>query len=146
MSRYTIPAAPTTPPALSIARSLLLHAQRAANERVNEHRQRFHDFWDSPVPPAEIAAELGTNGVEFLADANESIRHIMTLVCGPAIEQMTEQERLDALHTVLPPEHYMPRLPLVPNEDGTITVQPVDGLDEWGRPIPEPEPEPEPEP
>ena len=103
---------------------------------------RFHDFWDGPVPPAEIADQLGTNGVDFLADANESIRHIMTLVCGPAIEQMTEQQRLEKLHEVLPPEHYMPRLPLTPNPDGTITVGAIEGHDEWGRPIPEPEPEP----
>ena len=140
--RYTIPQPPAVDPALTIARSLLLHAQRAAHERIQEHMARFHDFWDGPVPPAEIAAQLGTNGVDFLADANESIRHIMTLVCGPAIEQMTDEQRLEKLHDVLRPEHYMPRLPLVPHEDGTITVTPVDGLDEWGRPIPEPEPEP----
>jgi hypothetical protein len=136
--RYPIPPPAQTPPAEAVGRSLLLHAERALTERVNEHKSRFSDFWNSAATPAEITAWLASNGVRFLFDAQESVRHITYLACGPAIATMTQQEIQDALHAVLPPEYYVPRLPLVPNADGTVTVVPVEGLDAWGRPIPDP--------
>lgn len=138
MQRY-----PETPiqdlPARSIAKSLIAHNERTFKERVAEHRARFREVWESPVPPAEIIAELGTSAVRYLFDASESVAHISKLVCGPAIAGMTPEEIASALHEVLPPEQYMPRLPLTPNQDGTVTVSTVEGLDAWGREIPPPE-------
>ncbi len=128
-------------PALSISKSLIAHNERSFKERVAEHRARFREVWESPVPPAEIIAELGTSAVRYLFDAGESVQHITKLVCGPAIATMTPEEIQAALHEVLPPEQYMPRLPLTPNQDGTVTVGIVEGLDAWGNPISEPAPE-----
>jgi hypothetical protein len=138
MQRYPETTTPESP-ALSIARSLIAHNERTFKERVAEHRARFREVWESPVPPAEIIAQLGTSAVRYLFDASESVEHITKLVCGPAIVGMTPEQIQAALHEVLPPEQYAPRLPLTPNPDGTITVGTVDGLDEWGRVIPEPE-------
>jgi hypothetical protein len=134
--RYTILPIPSIPTEDSIARSLLLHADRALLERIREHEARFNDFWNSAVTPKSIAEKLGSNGARFLFDAAESVRHITVLVCGPSYLTMTEEERAEELHKYLPPEKYVPRLPLIPNpQDGTVTVQSVDGLDDWGRPI-----------
>jgi hypothetical protein len=136
--RYNIPPPPSLPQEDSIARSLLLHADRALLERIREHEARYNDFWNSVVPPSTIAEKLGENGLRFLFDASESVRHITVLVCGPAYLTMTEEERTQKLHEYLPPEKYVPRLPLTPDPaTGRVSVGAVDGLDEWGRPIPE---------
>ena len=133
MSLFPLPTPPSDPPAKSIALSLLAHANRTLGEHITEHRARFHEFWDGPVTPAAIAAELGAYGSQYLAAAAESVRHIATLA---AIAGKT-------LDDVLPASDYTPRLPLTANADGTVTVGTVDGLDEWGRVIPVVEPQPE---
>jgi hypothetical protein len=136
--RYNIPPSPSPPQEETIARSLLLHAERALLERIREHEARFDDFWNSSVPPQAIADKLKENGARFLFDASESLRHINVVACGLEYVNMTDEERSNKLHVYIPPEKYRPRLPLVVNPStGYITVQSVDGLDDWGRPIPD---------
>lgn len=134
MPLFPIPTPPIDPPAESIARSLLTHANRSLDERAAEHRARFHEFWDGPVPPADVAAGMGDLGAAYIAAATESVRHIATLA---AIAGKTLDE-------VLPPADYAPRLPLVANDDGTLSVGTDEDLDAWGRPIAAQEPEPKP--
>lgn len=137
MSLFPIAEPPAPPPAEAIAKSLLMHANRTLSERVREHRTRFYEFWNSPVPPAEIAAAMGPMASAYLSAAAESVDHIRKLA-------LIANHSLDDL---LPPSSYMPRLPLVANEDGTVSVGEIPGLDDWGRPIvvqPEPEPDPAP--
>jgi hypothetical protein len=136
MSLFNLPSAPQDPPAKSIALSLLAHANRALSERIAEHRARFREFWDSPVPPAAIAAEMGAMGAQYIAAASESVRHIATLA-GLAGQTLDD---------VLAPDDYMPRLPLTANDDGTLTVGTGDGLDAWGRVPPQPTSDHEPTP
>lgn len=136
--RYNIPPIPTIPAEESIARSLLQHADRALLDRIREHEARYNDFWNSPVPPKVIAEKLGSNGARFIFDAAESIRHITIIACGPPYLTMTEEERTQKLHEYLSPEKYIPRLPLTPDfNTGELSVGVVDGLDDWGRPLPE---------
>lgn len=130
MSLFALPNPTPPPPSESIARSLLAHANRTLEDRVAEHRNRFHEFWDSPATPAEIAAAMGAKGAIYLAAASESVRHIATLATIAGI----------SLHDVLPPEHYEPRLPLLADpETGFVSVGTVEGLDAWGRAPEEPE-------
>lgn len=131
MSLFQLPTPPVLPAADSIAQSLLIHANRTLTERISEHKNRFREFWNASVPPSGIAASLGPLGGLYLAAASESIRHIGTLAA-------IAGQQLD---DVLPQEYYMPRLPLVVNEDGSVTVSSVEGLDDWGYPIINPDPE-----
>lgn len=126
---FNIPQPQPIPQAQSIANSLLSHANRTLNERVSEHRIRFHEFWDNVEPPANIANAMGQHGGAYLAAASESIRHISELANIAGL----------SLNDIIHPSDYMPRLPLIENEDGTLSVGSVDGLDEYGRPIPVPE-------
>lgn len=136
MKLFNIPTPEPDPAAKSLATSLFTYANLALSSRVIEHRKRFHEFWDSPAAtPAEIVAQMGPHAMQFLYHANESVRHITMLVCGPAIANMTQEEIADKLHSVLPPDDYQPRLPLTVNQDGTVTIEGVEGLDAWGREI-----------
>lgn len=126
---FNIPQPQPIPQAQSIANSLLSHANRTLNERVSEHRIRFHEFWDNVETPANIASAMGQYGGGYLTAASESIRHISELAAIAGV----------SLNDILHPSDYEPRLPLTINEDGTLTVGSVDGLDEYGRPIPVPE-------
>lgn len=134
---FDLPTPAPEPAAVAIANSLMLHANRALSERIAEHRSRYHEFWDGPATPAEIAAALGPHGAHYLAAASESARHIATLAA------LAGQQ----LDDVLPPEDYAPRLPLTTDAaTGTLTVGAVEGLDAWGRAIQPLNPEPEPQP
>jgi hypothetical protein len=122
-----------TPAALSLAASLVMHADRTLGDRVAEHKERFREFWASSVTPAQICAELGDQGQRYLACAAESVEHIGRLA---AIHGKTLDE-------VLPPEHRTPRLAFAPLPDGHITVTPDPTKDAWGRPLPQIAPEAE---
>jgi hypothetical protein len=130
-----IPDPPPPSPAKTAARALLARINSHASQLVAAHRELYSLFWDSPATPDEILAEIGTDAAVTLAVAKQSIDNIAALAA-------IAGQNLD---DVLPPEHYVPRRPFVIAEDGSATLETVEGLDAWGRPIPQP-PEPEPEP
>jgi hypothetical protein len=80
------------------------------------------------IDHAAIAAAMGARGVEFLTFAGVNVGQFAELAAA-------DQTKLSDL---MPDSEWMPRLPLVPNADGTVTVGAVDGLDAWARPLPEP--------
>jgi hypothetical protein len=125
MSLFQVQPKHQEPPARITSRSLLAKANAQLKARVTEHIARFKEFWDGAAKPSDIVADMGPQAAQYLALASESFRHIATLatIAGKNVDD------------VLPPKYYMPRLPLVAHEDGTVTVTPVEGLDDWGRPV-----------
>lgn len=133
------PQPPAPNPAKAIAESLLAHPNAEMRRRIDNHAMLYHMFWDSPETPADIAAQMGDKAVAFLQFAGANIEQFATLAAGAGL----------TLADFIPTSDWMPRLPLTPNADGTVTVGSVDGIDAWGREIPveiQPEPQPEPAP
>lgn len=96
---------------------------------VATHIRQYLWFWSSQHTPADILAEMGTNATKWLMTAGQSVAHMEALA---GIAGLTIDE-------VLPPKYNAPQLPFVLHEDGTVTVESVEGLDEWGNTIVEEE-------
>lgn len=129
------PQPPTVNPAKAIADSMLAHPNAEMKRRIEHHAMLYHMFWDSPETPAAIAEHMGDKAVAFLLFAGANIEQFHALASG-AGKQLSD---------FISEADWMPRLPLTANADGTVTVQQVEGLDAWGRPIPQPTPVPQPD-
>ena len=109
---------------------------------VQIHKDNFNKFWNRPeARPQDQLMAMGQFAGLWLASASTSVTNINNLVnvaklANPAL----------TLDDFLPPEWRVPRLPFVMHPDGTVTLESVDGLDDWGNVIPPPPPLPEPEP
>jgi hypothetical protein len=133
MNIIEIPEPPAPTPAQTAARALLARINSHASQLVAAHRELYALFWDSPATPDDILVEIGTDAATVLAVASQSVDNIAALAV------VAGQD----LHDILPPSQYVPRRPFVIAADGSATLETVEGLDAWGRPIPQPEPEPE---
>ena len=122
-------------PAQSVALAQLSYVNAAAYEAVARHKELYKSFWDSPAKPAEILVEMGNNASAWLASASASIQQIATLATIGGV----------TLTDLIAPEYYVPRMPLTAHNDGTVTIEQINGLDPWGRPIPQHVPTPDPE-
>jgi hypothetical protein len=131
MNIIQIPEPPAPTPAQSAARALLARINSHASQLVAAHRELYALFWDSPATPDEILVEIGTDAATVLAVASQSVENIAALAVVAGRD----------LHDILPPSQYVPRRPFVIAADGSATLETVEGLDPWGRPIPPP-PEP----
>jgi hypothetical protein len=130
-----LPDPPKPPAAQTAAHSQIAHINAASTQLIAAFVDQHRAFWGHPtVTPAEILAELGTNGMTWLLTARNTLDHI---AAAAALIGKT-------LADVLPLDVLADKLSFQPHADGSVTVIPEDGKDAWGRPLPEPEPEPEP--
>lgn len=122
--------------AANAAASLLAHIPAEVRRRADNTGMLHGMFWDNPLAtPAQTAAAMGTKAAAFLQFASLNVVQFQALADAAGIP----------LSDIIPDSDWMPRLPLTPNADGTVTVGSVDGLDAWGRPLPVAIPEPDPE-
>lgn len=114
------------PPAIQAARRFLEAQEAELARRAGFHEKFYREFWDGSVTPDEIMEAMGQLGVTFLQTAGASAEHLATLaaIAGKPL-------------TDLVPERYInPRRVFIPNQDGTVTLEPPqEGFDAWGRPI-----------
>jgi hypothetical protein len=137
MNIIQIPEPPAPTPAQLAARAIGSRIRSMSAQLVAEHKAIVELFWtDKQATPDEILIELASlnpaNPARAVAVQEQSVATIAALA---AIHGRT-------LDDELPPQFYVPPRPFVVAEDGTVTLATVEGLDPWGRPIPQPEPDP----
>lgn len=123
--------------ARATAKALIHNANAEFWRRIHNHQRDWSVFWNSPVTPDEILAEMGTKGKQFVAGSRKSLGDIFGLVA--LIEPDTELFPAK-LEELFPQATWYPRRELIEHEDGTVTLAPpAEGHDAWGNPIPEEE-------
>lgn len=116
-----------------IADHLLFHPLAELIRQCRDHATLYGMVWNNQrKTPAQIVTAMGTKAAEFLQFARANVERLAGLAAQGG----------KPLSDFLLDDEWKPRLPLTPNEDGTVTVGTVVGLDAWGRPLPEPTTDP----
>jgi hypothetical protein len=137
---------PTPPPIVtpyvkSVADEHINKVNAMVSYLADQHMTSYDRFWnDKKATPSQQLAAMGNLAGLWIATASQSAANIAALVAIGNLARPTDPLTVD---NYIPSEYRVPRLPFIINPDGTVTLEMVDGLDEWGNPIPEPEPEPE---
>lgn len=142
------PAPTVTPHVVTVAKEHIDTVNSMIVYLADKHMVSYDKFWnDKKATPSQQLAAMGNLAGLWLAAASQSAANIAALVVIGNLARPTSHQL--SVDDYIPAEYRVPRLPFVVNADGTVTLEMVDGLDEWGNPIPEPEPEvvtePEPE-
>lgn len=112
-----------------IADELLEGVNVEMQRRVDYRRVLHGRLWNSPVPPDDIIAAMGTNAKLFCAITGEEVEHI-TRVATTASKTLGD---------MIPAVWCAPIRELQPQPDGTVLIaEPAEGLDKWGKVIPIP--------
>lgn len=129
MDLFTITKQQPEPQAKRIADELL-ESMEAEMQRRADYRRVLHGrLWNSPVPPDDIIAEMGTNAKLFVGITGEEVEHITRVAT-------TASKTVDEL---IPQIWCNPVRELQPQPDGTVLIaEPAEGYDKWGKVLPVP--------
>lgn len=121
---FPFPTPPETPKDVQVATGLLAGVNQELQRRVQIHIQNFDYLWNrgEGEPTADqIIAAMGTNAAKFFALASLSANQIdeAAKLVGKTIDDF------------IPPSKYVPPATVIPNADGTVTLQ-------WPAPPPDP--------